>query len=261
MIAILSPSKTLIEHHRRVTDVFTVPEFLAVAKKLARQMQRLSPAALQELLEINRELADLTFRRYMEWTRPLSPENDVQALLMFRGEVFNGLKAETLGADDLLYAQDHLRILSGLYGILRPLDLVKPYRLEMRTRLNVGKQPDLYAFWGDRTTRALKNALDGHAERVLLNLASQEYFRAVNTGRLNARVVTCHFREERNGAYQFITVYGKNARGAMTRFILRNRIEKADDLRAFDEDGYYFNARLSGEDEWYFTRQGRQTDS
>jgi len=254
MIAILSPSKTLDENPHLVTKAYSQPSFLSESAKLAGKLKTFTPAKLRELMNINPALADLNAGRYQEWELPFTPENARPALLMFKGEVFNGLKANTLAEEDLLYAQDHLRILSGFYGILRPLDIIRPYRLEMGTKLKVGRANNLYAFWGGRLTTAVNEALAFQKEKVIVNVASQEYFHALDPEKLNARVVNCHFREERNGKYTFITVYGKHARGMMTRFMIDNRIEHPEDLKAFDSDGYYFNSGMSGRNDWFFTR-------
>ncbi len=254
MIAILSPSKTLDENPRPATGVHSMPVYLDESSELAARLKTYSPGRLQKLMNINASLAELNVKRYLEWDTPFTIAKAKPAMLMFKGEVFNGLKAETLEEDDLLYAQDHVRILSGLYGILRPLDLIMPYRLEMGTKLKVGKAPNLYEFWGKKLTTALCNDLRDHKEKVVVNVASLEYFKALDPEKLGARVVTCHFREERNGKFVFVTIYGKHARGMLTRFIIQNRIENAEDIRAFDIDGYYFNSGLSDKDNWFFTR-------
>ncbi|MFP4471928.1 MAG: YaaA family protein, partial [Bacteroidales bacterium] len=178
----------------------------------------------------------------------------MQALLVFKGEVFNGLKADSLTEDDLLYAQDHLRILSGFYGVLRPLDLMQPYRLEIGTNLKNKRGKNLYEFWGDKITKAIGEALDASGSRVLINLASNEYFKSIDTKKLDAEIITPAFKDSKDGTYKFITLYGKNARGMMTRFILKNRPEDAESLKLFDEDGYFYNEQLSKENKWVFTR-------
>jgi uncharacterized protein len=207
-----------------------------------------------KLMDINPKLAELNASRFNRWSLPFTQENAKAAILMFNGEVYNGLKANTLSLKELKYAQDHLRILSGIYGILRPLDIIQAYRLEMGTGLKVGRKKNLYAFWGDKITENINRELAGHKEKVLLNLASIEYFGALNLKKINARILSCTFKEERNGKFQFVTIFGKKARGLMTRFIIQNRIEKAGDLKHFEEEGYFFNDRLSKENEWVFTR-------
>jgi uncharacterized protein len=254
MLIILSPAKTLKENFKPGKLDLTLPEFPAEAETLVKTLRKYSPRKLMELMDINPKLAGLNASRFSRWNSDFTPENSLPALLMFNGEVYNGLKASTLAKKDLVYAQNHLRILSGLYGVLRPLDLMKPYRLEMGTPLKVGRKKDLYSFWGDKLTACLNRELEGHKEKVLLNLASNEYSDAVNFKKIKARVLTCTFKEDRNGKLQFITLYGKKARGLMTRFIIKNRIDKAEDLKHFDLEGYFFNERMSRGDDWMFSR-------
>ncbi len=254
MLIILSPAKTLKENITPGMLEHTVPEYLTEAELLVNTLKKYSPRRLMNLMDINPKLAELTATRYSRWNSDFNPGNALPAILMFNGEVYNGLKASTLGRKELEYAQDHLRILSGLYGILRPLDLIKAYRLEMGIPLKQGRKKDLYAYWGNRLTDSLNRELTGHKEKVLLNLASNEYSDAVNFNKIKGKVITCHFKEERDGKLQFITLYGKKARGLMTRFILENRIDKAEDIKHFDAEGYFFNDRMSTEDEWMFSR-------
>ncbi len=254
MIAILSPSKTQDEDSGHRPGIVSRPGFTGEASLLVKKLRTFTPGQLQELLEVNSQLAGINFRRYMEWSETPPSGKGLPAILMYRGEVYNGLAAGSLDEADLRFAQDHIRILSGLYGMLRPLDLVMPYRLEMRTRLETGVADDLYAYWGDKLTSALDQALAGQQECILVNLASKEYFKALDPDKLHARIIHCHFREERNGKYRFVTVYGKKARGMMARYIVTNRITRGRDLKGFDSGGYYFNERLSGPDTWYFTR-------
>ncbi len=254
MIAILSPSKTLNDKKTVEVNTYSLPEFLDDSKQLVEILKEYSPGKLSKLMNINPKLSNLNAERYIQWTDKFSPKNASPALLTFQGEVYNGLKAEELDINDLEYAQDHVRILSGLYGVLRPLDLMKPYRLEMGTPLKNKRGKDLYEFWGDRLTLSLKKELGQHKEKVLVNLASNEYFQAIDKEELGVRVVSCQFKEEREGKFKFITVYGKKARGLMTRFIINNQIDKPEDLKAFDLDNYYYNSELSGEDDFVFTR-------
>ena len=254
MLTIISPAKTLNEKVDQKTPLFSIPEYLSEAGLLVDILKKYSPAKLMQLMDINPKLAELNASRFNRWTIPFDPSNAKPAILMFNGEVYNGLKGATLSQKELEYAQNHLRILSGLYGILRPLDIIQAYRLEMGTTLKAGKKKDLYAFWGDKITNSLNRELDSHKEKVLLNLASNEYFEVINPKKINARILSCTFKEERNGKLQFITLYGKKARGLMTRFIIQNRIDKAEDLKHFEEEGYFFNERVSGGDDWVFTR-------
>jgi len=254
MLTLISPAKTLKEDLEFKTPFHTIPDFLSEAETLVKVLKTYSPSKLMKLMDINPKLAELNAGLFNRWSLPFSQENAKAAVLMFNGEVYNGLKASTLTMKDLEYAQDHLRILSGLYGLIRPLDIIQPYRLEMGTSLKVGRKKDLYAFWVDKISENINLEITGHKEKVLLNLASNEYFAALNPKKINARILSCTFKEERNGKYQFVTIFGKKARGLMTRFIIRNKIDKSDDLKHFEEEGYFFNERISKEDEWVFTR-------
>jgi cytoplasmic iron level regulating protein YaaA (DUF328/UPF0246 family) len=258
MITILSPSKTINENPVQLTKTFTLPAFLNESEQLIVELRKYPPSKLKELMKVNNKIADLNCLRYIKWNRPFSEENSHRALLMFKGEVFNGLKAETLSESDLLYAQDHLRILSGLYGVLRPLDLMQAYRLEMGTSLENKKGINLYKFWGDNLTRAINAIVSEQKNKVLINLASDEYYKALNPKKIKARIIKCQFKEKRNGELKFITIYGKKARGLMTRYIIENRIEHPEDLKGFDYEGYYFNPGYSKENEFMFTRLGNE---
>jgi cytoplasmic iron level regulating protein YaaA (DUF328/UPF0246 family) len=254
MLTLISPAKTLNEKIRLQTPAISIPEFLPEAEILINVLKKYPPSKLMKLMDINPKLAELNAGRYHRWSLPFTPDNAKPALLMFNGEVYNGLKAATLSSKELEYSQKHLRILSGLYGIICPLDIIQAYRLEMGTKLKVARKKDLYAFWGDKITDTINRELADHKQKVLLNLASNEYFAAINPKKINARILSCTFKEERNGKYQFVTIFGKKARGLMTRFIIQSRIDKAEDLKHFEEEGYFFNERISKEDEWVFTR-------
>jgi hypothetical protein len=254
MLTIISPAKNLRENIESNAPVLTVPEFLTEAEILINILRKYSPSKVMRLMDINPGLAQLNAGRYSRWSLPHDSGSGKPAILMFNGEVYNGLKATSLTPGELEYAQHHLRILSGLYGVIRPLDIIRAYRLEMGTSLKVGRKKDLYAFWGDKITGCINRELTHHAEKVLLNLASKEYFAAINRKKINGRILSCTFKEERNSKYQFITIFGKKARGLMTRFIIRNRINDPENLKHFDEEGYFFNERISTENDWVFTR-------
>ncbi|MCF8380192.1 MAG: peroxide stress protein YaaA [Bacteroidales bacterium] len=254
MITIISPSKTLNENPELITQDYTLPDFLVEAGILVEKLRKYSPKKLQKLMNINPKLAELNASRFIEWDMDFTQENANRAVLMFNGEVFNGLQAMTLNEEDLRFAQDHMRILSGLYGVLRPLDLMKPYRLEMGTNISIQRKKNLYQFWGDKLSQKLNEELERHDEKILLNLASDEYFDAINPKMLKAKIIKCQFKEERNGKLQFVTIFGKKARGLMLRFIIENRIDNYEDLKAFDLEGYYFNSNYSSEDMWIFSR-------
>ncbi|MCB8998952.1 MAG: peroxide stress protein YaaA [Bacteroidales bacterium] len=254
MLILLSPAKTLNENFDYSSDLYSLPDFLSESEILVNKLKTFSAKKLTGLMNINPKLAELNAGRFAHWSLPFEPGIAKPALLMFNGEVYNGLKASSLSEMDLQYAQNHLRILSGLYGILRPLDIIKAYRLEMGTKLKPGRKKDLYHFWGDKITDKINEELSSHNSRVLLNLASAEYFKAVKTDRVKARIISCNFKEEVNGQYKFVTVFGKKARGLMARFIIQNRIDNAEDIKHFEEEGYFYNDRLSSENEWLFTR-------
>ncbi len=254
MIAVISPAKTLDFSPQSVTTRTTQPTFQDEAAELAELLKGYSPARLAKLMSINPKLAQLNFERYQEWSLPFTVQNAKQALFCFKGDVFLGIDAATLSAKDADFAQDTLRILSGLYGVLRPLDLMQPYRLEMGARLKVKRRKDLYQFWGNKIAEAIIDALEQTREKVLVNLASKEYFKVLEGHIEDVRVITPVFKDFKNGEYRFIHVFGKKARGLMTRFILDRRITDPDEMKLFDYEGYFYNDRMSEGDEWVFTR-------
>ncbi|MBE0640375.1 MAG: peroxide stress protein YaaA [Bacteroidales bacterium] len=254
MLILLSPAKTLNFNIKPQTQSYTQPVFAEKSAELVIVLKRFSPSILQKLMSINPKLAELNVQRYLDWSLPFTPDNARQALLVFNGEVYNGLKAGTLTPDELDYAQNHLLILSGLYGALRPLDLIQPYRLEMGTKLKIGRKNDLYAFWGDQITGFINETLKNTGQKYVINLASDEYFDVIRTEKLNAEIITPQFKDFSNGSYKFITVFGKKARGMMARFIIQKKVEEVEQLKLFDEEGYYFNENLSKGNTWVFTR-------
>jgi hypothetical protein len=254
MLILLSPSKTLDFDIPAKAIHPTQPEFLDEAQLLVDKLKKYSPAKLQDLMRINPKLADLNAKRYMDWHQPFTEENARQALLVFKGEVFTGLNAEDLSKEDFEFSQYHLRMLSGLYGVLRPLDLIQPYRLEIGTKLNTRKGKDLYQFWGNKITNSINAALKESGQNVIINLASNEYFNSIDKKKLDAEVYTPTFKDYKNGTYKFLTVYGKRARGMMARFIIKNKITDVEQIKLFDEDGYYYNDNLSEGRNWIFTR-------
>lgn len=254
MIAVISPAKTLDFSARTIANKATQPVFREEARILAEVLKGYSPARLARLMSINPKLAQLNFERYQEWNLPFTPENAKQALLSFRGDVFLGIDAPGMTPDDLDFAQGFLRILSGLYGVLKPLDLMQAYRLEMGTPLKIRRNPDLYHFWGNKVADSVLSDLKETGDNILVNLASKEYFKVLE-GRLgNTRVITPVFKDFKDGQYRFIHVFGKKARGLMTRFIVDRRITDAEEMKLFDYEGYFYNDRLTEGDEWVFTR-------
>ena len=254
MLAILSPAKTLDYKAKPQTNQFSQPVFLNDSKTLIAELQKLSPAGIESLMRVNKDIASLNFERFASWSMPFNLKNSKQALLTFKGQVYVGLEAKSLTEDDLFFAQNHLRILSGLYGILKPLDLMQAYRLEMGTNLSNPKGKNLYEFWGNKITEAINNELAAHKQKVLINLASNEYSKVIKPKLIKGDIITPVFKEIKGNSFKVITVYAKTARGLMSRFIIKNRIENPEDIKAFDTDGYLFNQQLSTNKEWVFTR-------
>ena len=254
MLITISPAKTLdFSQQGNCTDHST-PDFLEESRELIKATRKLSPEELSELMGISQKLALLNYQRYLQWKTPFTPNNAKQALLAFRGDVYEGMSAQTLSASDLGFAQEHLRILSGLYGVLRPLDLIQAYRLEMGTKLKTARGNDLYQFWGDKITESLNSALRQQGG-LLINLASNEYFKSVLSKKLDARVITPEFKDAKSGQYKVIGFYAKKARGLMSAFIIKNRLQEAEEIKAFDERGYSYDKSLSAAGKWVFTRE------
>ncbi|KJK17394.1 peroxide stress protein YaaA [Pseudomonas sp. NPDC087612] len=254
MLTVISPAKTLDYDTPPVTQRYTQPQYLDDSQELIVQLRELSPAQISELMHLSDKLAGLNAARFGSWTPAFTPDNAKQALLAFKGDVYTGLDAQSLSEDDFSYAQEHLRMLSGLYGLLRPLDLMQPYRLEMGTKLANARGKDLYAFWGTRISEWLNQALAEQGDDLLLNLASNEYFSAVKRNALKARVINTEFRDFKNGQYKIISFYAKKARGMMSRFVIQERINDPEQLKQFDVQGYYYSAELSKADNLVFLR-------
>ena len=258
MLTVISPAKTLDYETPPVTQRFTMPQYLDDSQELIGRLREFSPAQISELMHLSDKLAGLNVARFGSWTPDFTPANAKQALLAFKGDVYTGLDAETLVEDDFTYAQDHLRMLSGLYGLLRPLDLMQPYRLEMGTKLANARGKDLYAFWGTRISEWLNQALADQGDDLLLNLASKEYFSAVKRSALKARVIDVDFKDYKNGQYKIISFHAKKARGMMSRFVIQERIADPRQLEQFDVDGYYYSAEASKPDNLVFLRDEPQ---
>ena len=256
MLIVISPAKTLDYETPAKTRRFTLPGFLDESERLINILRNVSALDLAELMKLSMNLAELNFERYRGWHRPFTPDNAKQAILTMKGDVYTGLDADSFNARDFAFAQKHLRILSGLYGVLRPLDLMQPYRLEMGTRLVNEAGRDLYAFWGETITEAMNKALQAQGDDLLINLASNEYFKAIKPGLLKGRIITPAFKEFKKGGYRMIGVFAKRARGLMSRFIIQNGLTEAKAIKAFDGDGYAFNEGLSNRSDWVFTRGG-----
>ncbi|EGH20401.1 hypothetical protein ALP86_00605 [Pseudomonas amygdali pv. mori] len=254
MLMVISPAKTLDFETPPTTGRFTQPQYLDHSQELITQLRELTPAQISELMHLSDKLAGLNAARFGSWTPAFTLDNAKQALLAFKGDVYTGLQAESLSDAQLDYAQDHLRMLSGLYGLLRPLDLMQPYRLEMGTRLANARGKDLYAFWGTQISEWLNEALAAQGDDLLLNLASTEYFSAVKRSALNARIIDTEFKDFKNGQYKIISFYAKKARGMMSRFVIEERINSPEALQAFDVQGYRYNREQSTPDKLVFLR-------
>ena len=255
MLAILSPAKTLDFDSPLTTDQHSAPEFTKESTALIKTLRQLEPSDIGSLMGISDKLAVLNHNRYAHWSAKFDDASGARAsLLAFKGDVYLGLDAQTLSKRDFTWAQKRLRVLSGLYGLLRPLDRIHPYRLEMGTALRNTAGKDLYEFWGGKVTQALNKALAGQRSKVLINLASNEYYKVVQAQNIDGRIVTINFKEWRRDAYRFVSFSAKKARGLMARYMIDHRAERADDLKAFDVEGYAFNEELSSRDEWIFTR-------
>lgn len=258
MIIILSPAKSLDYKTPAPLEYATRSDFVKASTELIEVLRTLSPAQIASLMGISDELAHLNFQRYTDWSPAFPAAQSKQAALAFNGDVYAGLNAATLSTEALMWAQDRLRILSGLYGVLRPLDLMQPYRLEMGTRLSNPHGKDLYAFWGERITQALNTQLADTihcASPIVLNLASTEYFKSIKPKQLKASVVTPIFEDWKNGRYKIISFYAKRARGLMARYAIVNRIDEVARLKHFDDEGYLFEPQASDEFNWVFRRR------
>jgi cytoplasmic iron level regulating protein YaaA (DUF328/UPF0246 family) len=255
MLIVLSPAKTLDYDTPSTTDEHTLPDFIEHAAELIEVLKKLSPADVAELMDISDTLSVLNVTRYATWSRKFTKKNAKQAIHAFNGDVYEGLDAGSLTAKQLAYAQSHIRILSGLYGALRPLDLMQPYRLEMGTRLANPRGKDLYAFWGGIVTEALNKVLATQKHKVLVNLASEEYFKVVKPKLLDAEVITPVFEDWKGGKYKVISFYAKRARGLMARYAAAKGITQADKLKSFDAEGYAFDEADSTERQWVFRRR------
>lgn len=255
MLLVLSPAKTLDYTTPAITDKHTRPEFIEHSAELAGELKKLSPAQIASLMQLSDPLAALNAGRYAAWSKRFTLKNSKQAILAFAGDVYDGLGATSFGLDQLEFAQAHIRILSGLYGLLRPLDLVQPYRLEMGTRLATARGKDLYAFWGDEISRALQRELHQSNAEALINLASEEYFKAVMPDLLNVPVITPVFEDWKGGRYKIISFYAKRARGLMARYAVTHHITRPEQLKSFNMEGYAFDDASSGEFRWLFRRR------
>jgi cytoplasmic iron level regulating protein YaaA (DUF328/UPF0246 family) len=254
MLALLSPAKKLDFDSEPRTDAASQPELLQDAKRLVKQAKTLTSADLQSMMKISEKLADLNVQRFRDFKPPFDLANARQAALTFAGDTYIGLDARSFDDADLDYAQEHLRILSGLYGLLRPLDLIQAYRLEMGTRFAFNGHETLYDFWGTKISKAINAVTADHKHRAVINLASNEYAKAVDLGALDGTVITPVFKEEKDGESRVLGLFAKQARGMMARYMIQNRIDTPEKLKSFSMGGYRFQSDLSDDQTWVFTR-------
>jgi cytoplasmic iron level regulating protein YaaA (DUF328/UPF0246 family) len=256
MIIVLSPAKSLDYETPPHIKKHTLPEFAEDSAELIEGLRKLSPQQIGSLMHISDPLAQLNFQRYADWSPKFDVHNSKQAMLAFNGDVYEGFDAKSLSAADLDYAQSHVRVLSGLYGLLRPLDLLQAYRLEMKTQFPNARGKDLYAFWGERITAALNEQMKKQqGAQVLINCASGEYFKSVKPKRLNAPVISPVFQDWKNGQYKIISFHAKRARGLMARFAVEHRIDEPEGLKAFSTEGYVYDQTVSTETSYVYRRR------
>ena len=255
MLIVLSPAKSLDYTTPSITDKHSQPQFITQSAELIKELKQLSPAQIASLMRISDPLAALNAERYASWSKKFTLKNAKQAMLAFDGDVYAGLDARSLNEVQIEYAQSHIRILSGLYGLLRPLDLMQPYRLEMGTRLSTAHGKNLYGFWDNTLTKALDLEMTKAKSKALINLASAEYFKAVQPDMLGTPVVTPVFEDWKNGQYKIISFYAKRARGMMARYAAINCITHPQRLQRFDMGGYAFDGARSTEQRWIFRRK------
>ena len=254
MITILSPAKTLRMDKALNTNLYTEPIFIKEASALIKELIKCPPPEMEGLMKVNSKLAEQNFMRHIMWKEKHDLSNGKQALLAYDGAVYQGINAGDLSQQQLSFANDHLRILSGLYGVLRPLDLIQPYRLEMGTKLKNQRGNNLYNFWNHKLTAYLKKELQRQNDNTLIDLASKEYSSVIDMSKINVKVITPVFKDYKNGTHKVITIYTKRARGLMSRFIIENNIVVSNELKEFNEEGYSYNEYLSSDTELVFTR-------
>ena len=254
MLALISPAKTLDYESALPTDQHTLPRLLEHSQQLIDVSRKLSASEIASLMSVSEKIAQLNVARFRDWQPEFNFSNARQAIFAFRGDVYTGLDAYDLSAQDLEFAQTHLRMLSGLYGLLRPLDLMMPYRLEMGTKLANARGHNLYEFWGDQITQLVNADLAQADSELLVNLASDEYYKSVKENKVKAEIIKPVFLDQKNGKYKVISFYAKKARGLMARYIIQNQLKGAEDLKSFNTDGYYFDAASSMKGELVFKR-------
>ena len=254
MLITLSPSKGQDFETPSLSKTYSKPESLEDSELLIKELRKIKQKDIQALMSVSENIAKLNADRYKSFKTPFTTKNAKQAIFAFKGDVYSGIAIDQYQEADLKYAQNHLRILSGLYGCLRPLDLIQPYRLEMKTKLGNVRGDNLYQFWGDRITEELNKQLEKQRDPVLVNLASNEYFKSVKPKKLKGRLLNINFKETKDGKTRIVAIFAKRARGMMADYILRNRIENANDIKKFRAGGYRFSRDLSDDGQWTFVR-------
>ena len=260
MLLVISPAKTLDYDTPPETSKYSIPDYLDDAQVLIKRARKYSRPEIMKLMAVSEKIAELNCKRFKAWHTPFTPENSKQAILAFKGDVYSGLDAETFSEKNFEFAQQHLRILSGLYGLLRPLDLIQPYRLEMGRKIDNERGKNLYEFWGETVTEGINTQLKKTGSKFLINLASNEYFKVINTKNLDAELITPAFKDYKNGQYKMMGVYAKKARGQLSRFVIENQLTNPEDLKKFNIDGYLFNEELTDGNNWVFTRSLAEMD-
>ena len=255
MLLLISPAKTLDFETDAITEQYSQPSFLAESAELIDQLKTLSPSEISSLMSISEKLGTLNSSRFLQWQLPFTPENSKQALLAFKGDVYEGINANSFSSEDLNWANQHLRILSGLYGLLKPLDLIQAYRLEMGTRFANQGGKNLYEFWANKITDKINDELSTHKNGCIINLASNEYFKSVKPKLLNGEIITPVFKDWKNDKYKIISFYAKKARGMMSAYIIKNRLENPAEIKQFDTAGYTYCAEESTTNNWVFLRK------
>ncbi|MGB0984459.1 MAG: peroxide stress protein YaaA [Saprospiraceae bacterium] len=253
MLFLISPAKSL-DYSPTKLKKDSLPRLIPQTEELVTNLRQKSVGEIKELMKISDKLAELNTERYRVFSKEFDKDNSKQAILAFKGDVYQGMETEDYTTADFNYAQKYLRILSGLYGVLKPLDRIQPYRLEMGTKLTTEKGRNLYHYWDDTITNLVNEDLEGNGKNVIVNLASNEYFKSIQKKKLNGRLLTINFKDEKNGQYKVISFFAKKARGMMCRFAIKNKIKNPEHLKGFDLGGYAFNEELSEENDWVFTR-------
>ncbi len=255
MLIVISPAKTLDYETKPVVNKYTIPDYLADSQALIHRAQQYSVLDIVDVMGVSMKLAELNFQRFADWQTPFTPNNAKQAILAFKGDVYTGLDAKSMTTQNFQFAQKHLRILSGLYGLLKPLDLMQAYRLEMGRKIQNDRGRNLYEFWGDQITNGLNKQLKKIKSEYLVNLASIEYFKSVNPSKLNGDIITPIFKEYKNEKYKIIGVHAKKARGLLSRYIIENQLIDVDEIKQFTGEGYRYNSTLSKGNDWVFSRK------